>query len=204
MKKNALLAMAAALFFGFGAPFAHAAGESSDIPLWSANASFRQDVEAASFEEAVALQIYEGKPLAEVEKQFEKDKGWKRLPHHKTALSYEHQGKGYYEIINIYPMQEHPDLVGDFRVAFYAREREMADEIFMQAEKNFSYTLGRPTIKRGIGSHTWLLSESSMISVEYLEYDPRLPVASSYPFEVIINRQHGDYHGYFVDKSKHE
>jgi len=203
MKNKMLLTAAAALLLGFSAPVAHAAEDSANAPLWSANAIYRQDVEAASFEDAVALQIYEGKPLAEVKAQFEADAGWKRLPHRKAALCYKHLGKGYCEVINIYSMPEQPELVGDFRVAFYTREREMADEIFMQAEKNFSYNLGRPSIKRGMLSYSWLLSKNAMISVEYVEYDTRLPVAD-YPFEILVNRQHGDYSGYFVSKNLDE
>ncbi len=176
---------------------AYAAENSS--PIWTAAESYRKDLESATFEEQLAYKIYRGKLISEVEADFTRDVEWIRLQHKHAALHYKRNaGKDYYEKLYVYAQPDHPELVGDFRVCFYTKKREMAEDIFIEAQKNFSYNLGRPSIKKGGSSYTWLLDKNSLILVEYSEYDPRLPIAAEYPFEIAIYRQYGDYSAYFM------
>lgn len=198
-----ILILSGALLLSASAPAASPAC-ATEAPLWAANTTYRQDVEATTFEEALACKIFTGKPIADVIADFDQMEGWKRIPHRNAAAAYEHQGKGYYEIMYIYPQPDYPDLIGDFRISFYVKKQAMADELFGKLSRNFLKTLGRPGIQRGTSSYIWFFDQYSRLMVEYLDYDPRLPVASSYPFEIVINRQHDDYSGYFQDKSRHE
>lgn len=198
-----LSALTGALLVCAGTVMFSPAASAGEGPLWSAASTYRQDAEATSFEEAFTYKLFTGKPIKDAVADFDRMEEWKRIPHSKAAAAYERQGKGYYEIMYIYPQSDYPDLIGDFRISFYVKEKAMAEEIFAQIAGNFLSTLGRPGIRRGSSSYIWLLSRDSRIVVECMEYDPRLPVASSYPFEIVINRQHDDYSGYFEDKSRH-
>ncbi len=182
---------------GASMPAAYAAAGSS--PIWTADDSYRKDLEAATFEEQLAYKIYRGKLISEVEADFTKDAKWTRLKHKSAALHYKRNaGKDYYEKLYVYAQPDHPELVGDFRICFYTKKLDMAENIFMAAQKNFSYNLGRPSIKKGGNSNTWFLDKSSRILVEFSEYDPRLPIATEYPFEIAIYRQYGDYSAFFM------
>lgn len=158
-------------------------------PAWLA------DINEATRDDTMAFGLYIGKPI----QAFIDDctaKGWERIPNEK-AVFFRTQKDGYMMGIAVHPNALDENLVGSYRVRFYAKTGEEADEMFMRAEKNFSYNFGRPSIKKGMSNLTWFLNDSFSIIVEYNEYDPRMPITQGYPYEIVIKRELGDYKKFF-------
>ena len=162
----------------------------------SAEHAYLEDVNMATADDTMVYGIYVGKPIEDFVASFDKKKEWHAIPDDDIII-YEKKGSGYREAIYVFPNAQNPELIGDYRINFFVTKEEMADEIFMLAEKNFSYNFGRPSIKRGMFSMTWFLSSTFRIMVEYSEYDPRIPVAQGYPYAISIHRSEGDYSKFF-------
>ena len=107
---------------------------------------------------------------------------------------------GYMIGIAVHPNTLDKNLVGSYRVRFYAKTQAEADEMYMRAEKNFSYNFGRPSVKKGTSNMTWFLNDSFAIIVEYNEYDPRLAITEGHPYEIVIKREIGNYSQFFQKK----
>lgn len=157
-----------------------------------------RDVNEASGDDTMAYHIYIGKAVADVDDIFSRMPGWEKKPHDKAVRMYRRQGADYIESVYIYGQPYNEEIVGSYRISFFTKTREAADDIFFNTTKNFGYNLGRPSIKRGTVSEEWIVSDSFKISVEFVEYDPRLPVAENYPFEIAIRRLSGDYRKFFM------
>ncbi|MBQ9377634.1 MAG: hypothetical protein IJU05_07535 [Schwartzia sp.] len=157
-----------------------------------------KDVNEASGDDTMAYRIYIGKAVSEVDETFSGLPGWEKRPHDKAVRMYRRQGPDYIESVYIYGQPYNEEVVGSYRISFFTRTKEAADDIFFNTTKNFAYNLGRPSIKRGSVSEEWIVSDSFKISVELVEYDPRLPVSANYPFEISIRRTSGDYHKFFL------
>ena len=158
--------------------------------------AWRSDVDEASRDDTMAYNIYIGKSLQACIQDLEKQ-GWKRVEGEEIPF-YTKAKNGYLHAIALHPHPDHKDLVGSYRVRFYVKDRELADEMYMRAEKNFSYNFGRPSIKRGNMNETWMLNDSFAIVVEYNEYDVRIPIVQEfYPYEIVIKREMGDYKKFF-------
>ena len=159
------------------------------VPVWQA------DVDEATRDDTMAFGLYIGKPI----QAFIDDctaKGWERIPNEK-AVFFRTKKDGYMMGIAVHPNASAKDLVGSYRIRFYAKTQEEADEMYMRAEKSFSYNFGRPSIKRGMSNMTWFLNDSFSIVVEYNEYDKRMPITEGYPYEIVIKRELGDYKKFF-------
>ena len=165
------------------------------IPVYAADASYWEDVNESTRDDTIAYGIYIGKPLQPVLDEY-RQKKWKRIER-EGAIIFECDKKDYILSVCLFPQQENPAYIGKYRIKFYVKTQEMADEIFMRAEKNFSYNFGRPSIKKGMANMTWFLSDSFGIVVEYNEYDARLPMVKGYPYEITITRENGDYKKFF-------
>ena len=158
-------------------------------PVWLA------DINEATRDDTMAFGLYIGKSI----QAFIDDctaKGWERIPNEK-AVFFRVKKDGYIMGIAVHPNALDANLVGSYRIRFYAKTGEEADEMFMRAEKNFSYNFGRPSIKKGMSNLTWFLNDSFSIIVEYNEYDPRLTITQGYPYEIVIKRELGDYKKFF-------
>ena len=156
-----------------------------------------KDINEASADDTMAYHIYIGKRVTDVDVYFAGLEGWQERSHDKAVRLYQRQGRDYIEDVYLYPYPGNAEIVGSYRVSYFTRTKEMADAIFRNTIKNFSYILGRPSVKRGTDSAEWIVSDSLKISVECVEYDQRLPVARNYPYEIAIRRQSGDYSSYF-------
>lgn len=157
------------------------------------------DVNEATADDTMVYKVYIGKPVKDFIADFSKREAWRRIED-KDIVIFEKNQTGYREAIYVFPQKENPDLIGEYRINFFVTKEEMADEIYMQAEKNFRYNFGKPSIKKGMSNMTWFLSDIFCISVEYNEYDPRLPVAKGYPYAISIHRSVGDYSKYFQSR----
>lgn len=156
-----------------------------------------KDINEASADDTRAYNIYIGKTIADVDAAFAELPGWEKRPHDKAARMYHRKGNDYVENVYVYAMSYNKDVVGSYRISYFTKTKEAADDIFYNTTKNFSYIIGSPSIKRGMSSAEWFINDTLKISVEYMEYDPRLPVAKNYPFEIAIKRISGDYHKFF-------
>jgi len=203
MKKTFALAGAVMTLYAGTACFA--GNEASDSPmdfcLPAAQAATQddwlQDIDKATQDDTMVFNVYIGKPIKACVEDFQKN-GWKHAPN-EPADFYITKKNGYMYGIFIRPHTANKDLVGSYSVRFYAPTRELADEMYMRAEKNFSYNFGRPNVKQGNINATWFLNDSFAITVEYNEYDPRMPLVKHYyPYEVAINREMGDFKKFLV------
>lgn len=157
-----------------------------------------KDVNEASGDDTMAYHIYIGKAVADIDEVFAALPGWEKRSHDKAARMYRRQGADYIESVYIYGQPYNEEVVGSYRISFFTRTKEAAEDIYFNTTKNFAYNLGRPSIKRGSVSEEWIVSDSLKIGVEIVEYDPRLPVSAKYPFEVSIRRTSGDYRKFFL------
>ena len=175
--------------FGGNALLSPAIVHAEKEPAWQA------DIDEASRDDTMAFGLYIGKPL----QSFIDDctaKGWERLPSEK-AVFFRAKKDGYMIGIAVHPNTLDKNLAGSYRIRFYAKTENEADEMFMRAEKNFAYNFGRPSIKKGMANMTWFLNDSFAILVEYNVYDPRMPITEGYPYEIVIKRDIGDYKKFF-------
>ncbi len=184
-KRSGLLLL---LFFCFG----WAAALAADV-------SYRddRDVNEASSDDTMAYRIYVGKSIREIDSEFAQREGWEARPHDRAARTYRRIGGDYMEIVYLYAEPYNQDVVGAYRVSFFMKTKAAADDIFFNTMKNISYILGRPSIRRGDVSAEWFLNDRLKLTVDYTEYDTRLPVAKEYPFEIAIRRTGGDYKKFF-------
>lgn len=158
--------------------------------------AWEDDIDKATRDDTMAFNVYIGKPIQACVDEFLKD-GWSRV-NDETANFYIKNKGDYYLGISLHPNKSSKDLVGSYRIRIYAKTSDMADEMYMRAEKNFAYNFGRPNIKKGTTNATWFLNESFSIIVEYNEYDPRMPIVRDfYPYEIVIKREIGDYKKFF-------
>lgn len=158
---------------------------------------WRGDINEATRDDTMAFNVYIGKPIQACIEDFQKN-GWEHVPN-ESGVFYTIQKNDYIYGIAIRPHKANSSLVGNYSVRFYAKTREMADEMYMQAEKNFAYNFGRPNVKHGTTNATWFLNDSFSVTVEYNEYDARMPLVEHfYPYEVVIKREMGDYRKFFV------
>lgn len=158
---------------------------------------WQDDVAKATKDDTMAFNVYIGKPIQACVEELKKD-GFVHAPN-EPGIFYIKKKTDYIYGIFILPHATHSDIVGNYSIRFYAKTSEMADEIYMQAEKNFSYNFGRPNVKQGTTNAIWFLNENFSITVEYNEYDPRMPLVQYYyPHEVAINREIGDFKKFFV------
>ncbi|MBR3456695.1 MAG: hypothetical protein IKH16_00840 [Selenomonadaceae bacterium] len=158
---------------------------------------WREDINEATRDDTMAFNVYIGKPIQACIEDFQKN-GWEHAPN-ESGVFYTIQKNDYIYGIAIRPHKANSSLVGNYSVRFYAKTREMADEMYMQAEKNFAYNFGRPNVKHGTTNATWFLNDSFSVTVEYNEYDARMPLVEHfYPYEVVIKREMGDYRKFFV------
>ncbi len=156
-----------------------------------------RDVNEASSDDTMAYRIFIGKAIREIDAEFAERPGWERLPYDRAARMYRRQGGDYMENVYLYAQSYNEEIVGGYRISFFTKTKAAADDIYFNTTKNFGYILGRPSVKRGGVSEEWILNDHFKISVEYAEYDPRLPVAKVYPFEISVRRMSGDYRGFF-------
>ena len=171
----------------FMAPaIAHAEKE----PVWQA------DIDEATRDDTMAFGLYIGKPIQAFIEDCEA-KGWERIQS-ENAVFFLEKKNGYRMGIAVHPNALDKKLVGSYRVRFYAKTRDEADEMYMRAEKNFSYNFGRPSVKKGVSNMTWFLNDSFSIVVEYNEYDARMPIMQGYPYEIVVKREIGDYKKFFA------
>ena len=166
-----------------------------------ANAAEKQewvdDITKATWDDTMAFNVYIGKSIPACIEELQKN-GFVHAPN-EPGIFYITKKKDYMYGIFIRPHEAHNDIVGNYSIRFYAKTREMADEMYMQAEKNFSYNFGRPSVKQGTTNAIWFLNETFSVTVEYNEYDPRMPLVQYYyPYEVAINREVGDFKKFFV------
>ena len=167
------------------------AAQAAEIEAW------RPDIDAATQDDTMAFNVYIGKPIKACVEDFLSN-GWTHAPN-EPADFYIKKEKDYIYGVFIRPHVANKDLVGNYSIRFYAKTREMADEMYMRAEKNFSYNFGRPNVKQGTMNSTWFLNDTFSITVEYNEYDPRMPLVQNYyPYEVAITREMGDYEKFMV------
>ena len=165
----------------------------------AADVSYREDkdVNEASSDDTMAYHIYIGKAVSEVDAEFAKRPGWEKRSHDRAVRMYRRAGGDYIENVYLYAHPDNAEVVGSYRISFFTRTKAAADDIYFNTTKNFGYILGRPSVKRGGVSEEWILNDPLKISVEYTEYDPRLPVAKDFPFEISVRRMTGDYSGFF-------
>ncbi|MBE6101127.1 MAG: hypothetical protein E7200_03350 [Selenomonas ruminantium] len=155
-----------------------------------------EDIDEATRDDTIAFGIYVGKPIQTVVDDLAK-KGWQRKDNNNTVIMLKKKN-GYMQLIALHPHGKDNNLVGNYRIRFYAKDSATADEMYMRAEKNFSYNFGRPQVKKGMANATWFLSDSFAIMVEYNQYDPRMPlIKDAYPNEIVIKREMGNYKAFF-------
>lgn len=158
---------------------------------------WQDDIAKATRDDTMAFNVYIGKPIQACIDELQKN-GFVHAPN-EPGIFYITKKNDYMYGIFIRPHQTHNDIVGSYSIRFYAKTSAMADEMYMQAEKNFSYNFGRPNVKQGTNNAIWFLNESFSVTVEYNEYDPRMPLVKYYyPYEVAINREIGDFKKFFV------
>ena len=178
--------------FAAGTLFApHTAqGAEAEEPVW------QKDIDEATRDDTMVYNIYVGKPMQSVIDELTQ-KGWKQEPSD-NGIFYVKRKNGYIQGIALHPNASDKNIIGNYRIRFYAKDRDTADEMYMRAEKNFSYNFGRPSIKKGMSNNTWFLNDSFAIIVEYNEYDPKMPLVKNfYPYEIVIKRETGDYKKFF-------
>ena len=160
---------------------------------------WEDDIDKAAWDDEKAFNISIGKSIADSVALLQKE-GWKRVQNEDTVF-YIKKKVDYYLTIALHPDKGAPDKVGSYRIRIYAKTQELADEMYMRAEKNFSYNFGRPNVKKGMTNVTWFLNDSFAIMVEYNQYDPRMPaVKTAYPNEIVIKREMGNYKTFFEGK----
>ena len=168
-------------------PVAHAA----EKQVW------QDDIAKATKDDTMAFNVYIGKPIQTCIDELQKA-GFVHAPN-EPGIFYITKKNDYMYGISLRPHEAHNDIVGSYSIRFYAKTSDMADEMYMQAEKNFSYNFGRPNVKQGTTNAIWFLNENFSIKVEYNEYDPRMPLVQYYyPYEVAIKREIGDFKKFFV------
>ena len=164
--------------------------QAAEAPEW------QDDIDKAAWDDEEAFNISIGKSIADSVALLQKE-GWKRVQNEETVF-YIKKKVDYYLTIALHPDKSAPNKVGSYRIRIYAKTQELADEMYMRAEKNFAYNFGRPSIKKGTTNATWFLNESFSIVVEYNEYDARMPIVRDfYPNEIVIKREIGDYKKFF-------
>lgn len=164
--------------------------QAAEAPEW------QDDIDKAAWDDEEAFNISIGKSMADSVALLQKD-GWKRVQNEDTVF-YIKKKIDYYLTIALHPDKSAPNKVGSYRIRVYAKTQELADEMYMRAEKNFSYNFGRPNVKKGTTNGTWFLSDTYAVTVEYNEYDARMPIVKDYyPYEVVIRRDVGDYKKFF-------
>ena len=179
--------------FPDGFPLMPGTVQADQVPAWQA------DVDEATRDDTMAFGLYIGKPIQSFIDSC-KAQGWERIPSEK-AVFYLTKKNGYMMGIAVHPNALDKNLIGSYRIRFYAKTREEADEMYMRAEKNFSYNFGRPSLKKGMSNMTWFLNDSFAIIVEYNEYDPRMSITMGYPYEIVVKRDIGDYKKFFQTKN---
>lgn len=202
------LAVTGAIMSLYAGGILFAGNESTDVTSsWQpiAQAAEKQewqaDITEATKDDTVAFNIYIGKPIQACLDEL-KSKGFVHAPN-EPEMFYIMKKKDYIYGILLSPHETYSDTVGFYSIRFYAKTSQMADEMYMQAEKNFSYNFGRPLVKQGTTNATWILNESFSVTVEYNEYDPRVPLIQYYyPHEVVISREAGDFKKFFVPVNK--
>lgn len=202
MKKT--LALTGAIMSLYAGGMLFAGNESIDACMTSVlpavhaaeKAAWQDDIDKATRDDTMAFNIYIGKPIQTCIEEFEKN-GWTRVAEESTIFYIKNKGD-YFLGIALHPNKSSKELVGSYRIRLYAKTQDMADEMYMRAEKNFAYNFGRPSIKKGTTNATWFLNESFSIVVEYNEYDARMPIVRDfYPNEIVIKREIGDYKKFF-------
>ena len=160
---------------------------------------WQKDIDEATRDDTMAFGIYVGKPIQAVVDDLTKA-GWQRKDNDKAVMMMKRE-KDYIKMIALHPHGQDKNIVGNYRIRFYAKDVATADEMYMRAEKNFSYNFGRPQVKKGMTNVTWFLNDSFAIMVEYNQYDPRMPaVKTAYPNEIVIKREMGNYKTFFEEK----
>lgn len=165
-----------------------------DLPAW------RYDVDEATRDDTMAFNIYIGKSMQSFLDDFKKD-GWTRMKDDNAVL-FMKEKKGYMMIVAVHPHKDNKNLVGNYRIRFFTKTREDADEMYMRAEKNFAYNFGRPNVKKGTSNVTWFLNDTLSIVVEYNEYDTRMALVRGYPYEIVVKRDMGDFRKFFATDSQ--
>lgn len=194
MKKNiALAGVALLLAGGIAAPGDHHGTVCPSLysAAYAAEPTWLDDVNAASEDDTLAYGLYIGKPIQDVIGSFQGN-GWKRADQGSKVIFTRNRGD-YIQMIAIHPHAGNSNLVGSYRIRFHVKDKTQAENMYMQAEKNFSYNFGRPTFSKGTDNRTWVLNETFAIIVEYNEYNPKLPATKGHPYEVVIKREMGDY-----------
>lgn len=161
-----------------------------------ASPSWLPDIDEATIDDTMAFGVYIGKPLQTYMDDF-KRKGWKINNSYSTAIAFQKDKGDYLIAVAVYPHENNKNLAGNYSVRFHVKDRNTADEMYMRAEKNFSYNFGRPSIKRGTNNRTWFISDTFSLLVEYNEYDARMPLVQKFPFEIVVKRQTGDFKRFF-------
>ena len=163
----------------------------AEIPVWQA------DIDEATRDDTMAFGTYVGKPMQAYTEDF-RNRGWTLLDE-KGVVAFTTKKQDYAIMVVAQPHPMNKNIVGNYRIRFYGKTREMADEMYMRAEKNFSYNFGRPNVKMGTANMTWFLNDTFSIEIEYNEYDPRMPLVKKYfPYEVVIKRTMGDFGKFFA------
>lgn len=159
-------------------------------PVW------QEDIDEATRDDTMAFGIYIGKSMDAFISDFQK-RGWTRADEN-GAVVFTKKYTDYAMMVAVHPHSEKKTLVGNYRIRFYGKTRDIADEMYMRAEKNFAYNFGRPNLKRGTSNMTWFLNDSFSIVVEYNEYDARMPLVKRFfPYEIVIKREVGDFSKFF-------
>lgn len=195
MKKMIALAGMTMLLYG-GAQGPAADNYTEALPFLCSRAqaaepAWLDDINAASSDDTMAYGIYIGKPIKEVIDAFE-NKGWTRADQGEKVIFIRDKGN-YKQMVAIHPNISNADFVGSYRIRFQVKDKTEAEDMYMHAEKNFSYNFGRPTFTKGSDNKTWVLNESFAIVVEFNEYNAKIAEAKDYPYEVVIKRELGDY-----------
>lgn len=158
---------------------------------YAASPAWLEDVDSASSDDTIAYGIYIGKPMQSVVDEF-LGKGWTRTDEDSKVVLTKNKGR-YIQLIVLHHHTSNKDLVGSYRIRFRVKDKTEAEDMYMHAEKNFSYNFGRPTFTKGSDNRTWVMNESFAIIVEFNEYNTRIAAAKNYPYEVVIKREMGDY-----------
>jgi len=206
MKKKILAATCAAVALQLGSalpvtPWEAACAPSPvlAVPVAEAAASWHEDIEEATKDDTMAFGIYIGKPLQTFIDDFT-SKGWQRNNNYGKTIAFQKDRGAYLIAVVVHPHENNKNLVGNYDIRFHIKDRNTADEMYMMAEKNFSYNFGRPNVKRGNDNRVWFINDTFSLLIEYNEYDPRMSLVKNFPYEVVVKRQTGDFKRFFQAK----